>query len=1113
MNKSLKIITGSLTFVLSVGAAYFLIPNKVKKAVSENNVIENNEEDGLLPIHFKRFIDTFEKDTGLNENEEKEYYGMHASFENFALSFRKDESSKVNNIAFEGDLDFLMRGLKDINFNLDLDVTYNTRELPLEIGYVDKTLYFGLKDLRMKMGSTSFDELLGDPENDVYGLLYQLFMASKEEGGINFDIEQFFDDKFNSLTDKLFGSLDFSNLAGSFAIGGLEENETGIGLKIEENETSTGYDFSINLEIKKEDEETGDIDDKVINATISVDKEYRLTRIDLGNIDLGNFAIRGAINIECVKNYVVYAPENELYRNYNSNYHYVEIINYRGWLQKFANFLDEDNQKFGVDFTFNLKGENAEIGNITGSINADFSKIIDISNYQTVKTNNVTNNESTTLGEKIRNKSTFGLKVNMFGQGGEEYSNLAVKYVDGQGYINFNEALDDQQNLSSVLKAKIETETMNWIIDELPGMFKDLSDENNTTGALSSLFSFITDSELVKGIKEGDYSVILDVLKNIENNDDGIELSLDLSSLGLGDNASVDLLLDSRTGHNNKILNLDINNLEVGSLEINADIKSDGYQDIEIGEENSYDSLSFLPTVFEQVKGILDTKQAGFAIEGSLLDDDNLGIRLNGQGQFDYGEKFGFGNLTIDQYKYENKGVWYSHKIALDVDNRAGDYAINNARFVYGDLNSDNIKGKVTIQSVLDIVDVIKQFVDDNKDNAKFTKFLAPILKTLSLGAISDIITSKDYLRFAKNDLLKSVARHNDQIDIVIGGSLFEMDHDITIKINLKENKIDSLEAVNIAIKEKTLNLKLSIKDYDTNKVSSLNPQDSYMDLSSISVLLKFGINTTKNNYYHLTAAIDLNALAIINASFDMDVHIFVKDDYVKIYGLIPDAKLVNLIGSAIQDYSLFAKSVKSEFTFETYEQNDPNKEDGIGGYFHIKTTEVRSISGRKFIKHYKTTSKNLIKSENILTYLLDDLLLIKTSVTDKIGDLGGNNSEEKEAGNFANLFTDTGFSYNESKKMWNVGINLNEITGIDALRELELSIYGSNQETLSKLTAHLNIKASLVTIGLGATITLADTAQNVNDWSSSIESSFVAINSVNFPSDKLNNPSAYYEG
>ena len=146
------------------------------------------------------------------------------------------------------------------------------------------------------------------------------------------------------------------------------------------------------------------------------------------------------------------------------------------------------------------------------------------------------------------------------------------------------------------------------------------------------------------------------------------------------------------------------------------------------------------------------------------------------------------------------------------------------------------------------------------------------------------------------------------------------------------------------------------------------------------------------------------------------------------------------------------------------------------------------------------------------MAYLLNDLLLIKTSVTDMIGDVSTDKDEYAPAGDFTNLFTSTGYSYNGSKNQWKVGINLNEITGIDALRELELTINGRDDETLASLDASLNIKASLVTISLGATMTLDRLDPTVTNWSNSIESAFNTINNVNFPLSKLNQPFEYIE-
>ncbi len=1106
-----RIGTGIIVFAGSLAGAYLITPGKAKKSIMNTPQGPSEDIGSEEQSVFGKFVNKLTEDLGIAEEENsgrnKTYYGIEAEFEELTLSFKKDSNSALNTIKIDGDIDFLMRGLSDINFNFNAVVDYNTKTIPLEIGYVDKTAYVGIKDLRMKAGSTTFDELFGDEEQGTTGLIYQYFMASKEEGGINFNFIQFFEETYSNLISGVLGSVDFSNLGESISLNKIEDDDEGMGLDVKEKHTSNGWDFDITLQIHKMDELTSTMNINDINVVVSVDEDLSLSRVYIPGINFDNFSISGAINIDMVKNLEVLAPDNEEYKHYNPAYTYVEVINYRGWLQKLANFLDEENQKFGFDFDLDLATETTDIGEIKGSINADFSDLIDLSNYQYVEEESTNplgrKKNSLAIVDQIKSSVTFGIELGLFGQSGDEYGNLTIKYVDGEGYINLNESIIGEES-SSVLRAKVDTETINWLTNELPEMVSAFAGE---TSSMESLFAFISDSSLVTDIKSGDYSSILDVLTTLRNDDDKIELGLNLSSLGLGDNAEVNIVLDSRVDEEHKVLNVDLNNISVGPLQMGAQLNTTGYKDIQIKEKESYDSLSYLPTVFDQVSGILNTKQAGFAIDASLLDNANTGLRISGEGQFDYGKRFGFGDLTIDQYKYENKGVWYSHKIALDVDNRSSNYSANNAYFVYGDpTGDDNIRGKVTVQSVLDIVEVFKTFLNENKENPRFTKFIEPILKTLSFGGLADIINSKDYFKLLKNDLVKSMKKTGDNLDLTISGSLFALESDIVIRVIIKDNKIDSLNVINLGLSGKKLNLSITLKDFDEEKESPIDYTKSYIDFSSISVLLKFGINTTKNNYYHLTADVDLNALLVINVDFQLDVSIVVQDEYVKIYGVIENGKL----SSIAQDYApIVTKSVKCEFTFETYGDDDPNKEDGVGGYFHFKTTKDVAIVG-KTVKHYKTTSKNLLDDDNLLTYLLNDFLMFRTGITDKIGNLDLSSSSDKAPGEYTKALTDTGFSYNESKKTWNIGINLGALTNISALKTLELTIKGSEYETLSELDAHLEVTALFATITVDATIKLDNPNPDILDWSTTTENHFKAINDVSFPTSKLNNPNSY---
>lgn len=1113
-----KTTAGVLFFATSCAAGYMLTPMR-KRNINLGNKIQDDVIVDTGNENFSRFIARLNEDTGVLDDtidNAHTYYGFNIGFDDFAVSFKKDDNSQINNIGVNGNLDLMIRTIKDISFNLDVNVDYNNREVPLEIGYVDRTAYFGLKNLRIKVGSATIDELFGDPQNGIDGFIYQTFIAAKEDGGIGFDVESWIDDLVQSLvTDNIasmIDNFDLSSLSSNLALKELEEGENGFGIKVTETEIENGWKFKLDMEIR--DEES----DNKFTIVLKTDTDYRLRRVELGSISFGNVTLSGAVNITPIADYHIIAPDKENYPHGVAK-NFVEIINYKGWLQKLANFIDEDNQKFGLDFLLDLdeKGElsNSDIGAVSGSLNADFSDLIDISKYSIDKRSKRGLFDDVSI-EEIVSKISLGIDLKILGKNDEEYSNLSISYVDGNGYIKLNETEDSVGQKRSVIKSKVDNETMNWMINDLPEMLANISGDGTSTDAMGELFSFITDSTFVKAIKSGDYSAVLDLLKNIENDENSLEISLNLESLGLGDESQVSLILDSRTGAQNKVLNLGINNIEMGDFVLNAKVNTEDFKEIVVDEDETYDSMSYLPTVFDQVYNIIDTKKTGFTIQGSVLDSHNVGITLDGKGQLDIGNKFGFGDLTLNEYKYKDAGLYYSHKLAIDVDNTTSDYTKNNAHFVYGEKYGDNIKGKITVQSVLDIIEVGKEFLSDNKDNPKFTKFIEPLTKMLSLGEFGNIISEKDYLRLLKNDVVKSAKKNGNQLDLTIGGELFDLNNDMVIRVNLVNDKIDSLELVNFELSSgKILNINISLVDYEEGRESSVDKSNlnAFMDLSSISMLLKFGINTTKNNYYHISSDINLD-LGIIDAfDFKLEIYIVVKDSYCKIYGVIGDAKIF----AAVQKYNdITTKALKSEFTFETYADDDPNREDGVGGYFDFRITDVRRLSATRYYQ-WRTTSKNLLEPSNLVQYLLGNMLYIDDWIPEKIGGISLTSDEQKPAEDFTKTFTSTGFNYNESQKKWSIGLNLDVLTGVDALKDLEINIYGNSADKLGRLQGRLNIEAlkigSLqIVIGIQFDFKLENVSTSITDWSNSIQNTFNSIRNRSFSSELLNNPKSYLE-
>ena len=205
----------------------------------------------------------------------------------------------------------------------------------------------------------------------------------------------------------------------------------------------------------------------------------------------------------------------------------------------------------------------------------------------------------------------------------------------------------------------------------------------------------------------------------------------------------------------------------------------------------------------------------------------------------------------------------------------------------------------------------------------------------------------------------------------------------------------------------------------------------------------------------------------------------------------------------AVQEDAL-TTDIKSEITFETYKDGDPNKTNDIGGYFSIRKTTDPWI-GKTQVYNYRATSKFFIKGDSLLYYLLCGMLDIRQSyLNNDIGSFGSS-SEEKEPGDYVNALTSTGFQYDENAQRWDVGINLGALTGISQLDTIEASIYAGTvggKTYLTRLYAELSIKLG-ITLGVKADIKLQSIDPSKTDWDSSIQTAFNKINSYVYPSGK----------
>ena len=649
MRGGLAVLSSSLALV----GAYLLTPARTRVVNLGGNTYVKPHDDEQ-ESYFNTFVNRVKNASDADSDET--IPGLKASFEGFELTWGglvEGSNTPKNDIKLGGDIYFSMNCIDNIKFTADLDVNYNGKNIDLALGYVESDFYLAVKDFRIK--NTSVDR------ETLVDTIRELFFDPENEEGLGIYVDP--GDLFNGFL----GSETFTNLLGS--LGSKDESEepseytTKMNFTIDEqtNEEQTAITDTINIVKEKYDSKEVLVDtENFISIELGLVRNPEtnvvdLSYVDLGTISINDFTIKGKINITVDENIKVYRLDDENYQGKQRG-EFVEVLNYVGWAHKLLNFLQT--RKIGLELDANIGNETQTLANVQAKVDVDLANfipdltklVLDSSIFEKDDTEEETEEKTTAqVVEDILGKLYLGVDVDVYGpeiSGNRSKASLGIHYADNVGYIALNEGVDEHGVDNTVMRAKVETETINDIIAKIPAM-KDavMNEADADEEKANELFDFVTSSELVTAIKDGRYDGILDVLKTLRNDNSTVTLGLDLSSLGFGDNAEIVIVLDSNLNEDSRVLNVTASNIELGSARLDLNLKTKPYSatSIENAVANSdkYDNLRYLPSVFDQVTTILQEKQAGFKITGSVKDAQGLGLDLNGWGEFDYDTRIG----------------------------------------------------------------------------------------------------------------------------------------------------------------------------------------------------------------------------------------------------------------------------------------------------------------------------------------------------------------------------------------------------------------------------------------------------------------------------------------
>lgn len=546
-----------------------------------------------------------------------------------------------------------------------------------------------------------------------------------------------------------------------------------------------------------------------------------------------------------------------------------------------------------------------------------------------------------------------------------------------------------------------------------------------------------------------DLNLINNIIKDVNFTDSSINISLNLSALGIeADNILIDVDFDKESLNAIQIQGLNINGY---AADICLSLKQ--YAPINFNLDD-YVSIDPALCLLEAYEGL--SKENRFRLEFSgLIDDQNEAtsdINIEGGLQFDITNKFGYGELDL---KDKND---YNHDIKVDM--RSFDEIL----FTY----NDQMKGRFSSDFFTDLIDMVSEILNNKDDH--FYELFGDLMNSMSSLPLMDAIDSKDYGQLLEIGLINSFNVSKNSIELEINGGLIGIDSSLNLELVFDSHASNSSEIIkslkinDFEFEGNIYSFNIDLKSFDDSlEDTRLDPFDTYLDFDSLAVLLRLGINTSIYNHYHFTGQASLNVLGI-NIEIPLDLKIVNDKGDVSIAIELENIPLIPGVNSEVN--GLHFNSDRKISIYYT------------DGYFYLHRQEQASPNVLFWNKtDYEMTAKVETQYflDNIIYYLCDFSLGLNDSILDQIGSSSNDSADESSIIHYENLLTDFSFNDQVERPYFHFGLNMVELTKMDMFSDLDLNVYIDSQEkTLSGISLNLNLDV-LVNIAISANLDIVD--------------------------------------
>ena len=594
----------------------------------------------------------------------------------------------------------------------------------------------------------------------------------------------------------------------------------------------------------------------------------------------------------------------------------------------------------------------------------------------------------------------------------------------------------------------------------------------NFTDKIMDLVNELISSDKLTSMREG----IKDLVGAIQIDENSFSIELDLDALGL-EMGKIKPVITFGEDH---LESISIHDLKIKGYKASVDLTFGNYIHRDI-DKSQYVAFEPALTIIEAIIPLLDQKD--FRIEfDAKVESSEAGVKditVDGGLQFNISDQgFGYGQVTIvdrDEYR---------HNIKADMKTK------DEFLFSY----NDTLNGKFSSKTLKELYSLVSDIINNPDDH--FIELFGELMEGMKNTPIGKVLDG-DYLALLETQLINSIEIDDTHIHLnlslaIIGMDDKSVDIDINYHADYENEKayLDGVKISNFVVGNTTITFEAFLKEFDPAKESErLDPYEEYLDFSDIKMLLQLGVNTSKFEYFHFSAHLNINFKFIVDINKDLNIDIKIRNNKGKVQ-----------VAAEIDDIPII--NIPLVLNFNANKSFTSTKGRSASFYFDEDTIYTKRVDdvkdGLLFAKNYYVTYGATYDTdyflENIAEIMLRDLLGVNDDImSDLLGD--SSTSQESKQIEYEKILKD--FKFDENEGTFTFKIDLYSLTHVSLLNTLDLIVYEDKQteqlsgldiKTTIRLGINFNISLSLTTVSKDTELTDSNRITALEDWVTSRE-------------------------